>query len=212
MILARLMALATLQQRGYLDGDDWYLHNQFGQSQQRGPDQFWAQVFQPLCQGLALPPDERPLILQSRLRQIPFLPTGPFSPHPLDQRWGQVALPDAAFEPALTWLGDLLAAPNPMATQLPALLEMVVNSHSGLALTTPEPMLMALVDRTLNAALLDQAETLTEQRHDSIEQLLMVVTPNQAKTLLTALGEITLLDPACGSGRVLLVACTRPWS
>ncbi|HIK44035.1 MAG TPA: hypothetical protein IGR64_04010 [Leptolyngbyaceae cyanobacterium M65_K2018_010] len=32
VLLSRLMAAAVLQKRGYLGGDEWYLHNHFGQS------------------------------------------------------------------------------------------------------------------------------------------------------------------------------------
>lgn len=206
VILLRLIAVAALQQRGYLGGDEWYLHNQFGQSQQRGSDSFFTDVLQPLCQqGFVLPPEECPPSLRDRLGTLPFVPTGPFAPTVFDHGWGQRPLPDAVFEPALEWLGDLLMTPDSdLADVLPEVLEAVANGHGGTELITPEPMLMALGDRTLNAIVLDWAADLTGQRYATLESLLMAMTATQAAELLAQLGTITLLDPACGSGRYLL--------
>lgn len=205
VILLRLIAIAALQQRGYLGGDEWYLHNQFGQSQQRGGDCFFTEVLQPLCQqGFGLPPEEWPLSLGDRLGRLPFVPTGPFAATSLDHQWGQRPLPDAAFEPALEWLGDVLMTPSALADLLPEVLEAVVNGHEGPAMVTPEPMLMALGDRTLNATVLDWAADLTGQRPTTVEALLLTIHPPQAADLLARLGTLTLLDPACGSGRYLL--------
>ncbi|TVQ07451.1 MAG: hypothetical protein EA368_14240 [Leptolyngbya sp. DLM2.Bin27] len=210
LLLTRLMAVAALQQQGYLGGDEWYLHNQFGQSQQRGPNQFFAQVLQPLIQqGFTLPTEERAPAFVRRFGALPFVPTGPFRFSGLDQRWGHMPLPDAAFEPALNWLADLAAAPIGLDTGLGVLLEQVVNSHEGPALATPEPLLETLCDRTIHATLLDRAEALTGHRHRNLDQLLAQLSPAEAGTLLGELGQLTLLDPACGSGRFLVAALHR---
>ncbi|NMF82966.1 hypothetical protein [Nodosilinea sp. P-1105] len=205
VLLARLIALVALQRRGFLAADEWYLHNQFGQSQQRGADRFFQDILQPLChQGLGLPLEERSRLIQQQLGPLPFLPTGPFTPGDLDRRWGQLPLGDRAFEPALTWLGDL--APDtatPLVYQLRPLLEAAVNQHSGTSLITPEPGAWALCDRTLKATLLDWAEPLLGYRPPSLENLWLSLSPAQAGALLQRLGQITVLDPACGSGRYL---------
>lgn len=212
LLISRLIAVAALQQRGYLGSDEWYLHNQFGQSQQRDRDRFFAQVLQPLYQqGFTLPAEERPPALQQRLGPLPFVPTGPFRFTTLDQRWGHIPMPDAAFEPALHWLADLaVKAPTGLDGGLGILLEQVVNSYGGTAVTTPEPLLEALCDRTIHATLLDRAEALTGQRHRSTEHLLADLSPPTARLLLSELGQLTLLDPACGSGR-FLVAALNHW-
>ena len=211
LLLTRLIAVAALQQRGYLGGDEWYLHNQFGQSQQRERDVFFAQVLQPLCQqGFTLPADERPPALHQRFGPLPFVPTGPFRFTELDQRWSHVPLPDAAFEPALNWLADLaVAAPTGLDAGLGVLLEQAVNDHDGAAVATPEPLLEALCDRTIHATLLDRAEALIGRRPKSTELLLKDLSPTEAGTLLTELGQLTLLDPACGSGRFLVAALNQ---
>ncbi len=209
LLLARLIAIAALQQRGYLGGDEWYLHNQFGQSQQRGLDGFFPQVLRPLCQqGFTLPAEERSPALQRRFGPLPFVPTGPFRFADLDRRWGHLPLPDAAFEPALNWLADLLeatASPG-LDAGLAVLLEQVVNGRSGAAVYTPEPLLWALGDRAIHATVIDRAEALTGERYPSVDHLLLTIAPAAAGSLLQELGQLTLLDPACGSGRLLVAA------
>lgn len=208
LLMLRLMAVASLQQLGYLGGDEWYLHNQFGQSQQRGADRFFVDILQPLAtHGLALPSEEWPPSLPDRLGPLPFLPRHPFGATELDQRWGQRFLADAAFEPALEWLGDLLMAPaTALGDWLPEILEMAVNAHGGDALVTPVPLLRGVGDRTINALALDLATQGTGQRYGSLADLLLTVPAAAASTLLERWGHISLLDPACGSGRYLRVA------
>ena len=208
LLMLRLIAVAALQQRGYLGGDEWYLHNQFGQSQQRGADRFFVDILQPLAtQGLALPMEEWPRPLRDRLGALPFLPRHPFGTTDLDQRWGTRPLPDDAFEPALEWLGDLLMAPaTSLGDWLPELLEQCVNDRGGPALVTPEPIQTGLLHRTIHALLLDQATQITGQRYTSVEHLLLALPAAAASALLDRLGHLSLLDPACGSGRYLRAA------
>lgn len=56
VLLTRLIALAVLQQRGFLAEDEWYLHNHFGQSQQQGRDCFLRPVPTPLSAGISPTP------------------------------------------------------------------------------------------------------------------------------------------------------------
>lgn len=205
VLLTRLIALAVLQQRGFLAEDEWYLHNHFGQSQQQGRDRFFLDRFQPLCQqGLALPLQEQSAPFQQLMGSLPFIPHGPFHPMPLDQAWGQQSIVDSAFEPALDWLAEGLINAHPsLGASLPMLLEQVVNSHTGAPMVTPEPIWRCLCDRTIHATLLDRAHKLTGQPYGSVDQLLMEIAPHQASLLLEELGHLRLLDPACGSGRYL---------
>jgi len=201
--LCRLVALANLQQRGYLGQDEWFLHNQFGQSQQQGQDLFFKQVLRPLCQqGLTLPIEERPLPVQQRFGLLPFVPTGPFSAHSLDQRWGHLPISDTAFEPVLTWLGNWLLTANPLQ-ELSVLFEWFVNRRTGPALVTPEPVLQALCDRTLSATVLERFAKLGSSSPRTVTGLLMTITPSEASQLLEEMGHLTVLDPACGGGRFL---------
>ncbi|MBD0267157.1 MAG: hypothetical protein ICV77_02575, partial [Cyanobacteria bacterium Co-bin8] len=206
VVLCRLLALAQQQRQGWLDqGDEWYLHNRFGQSQQRGANQFFSEFLQPLWfQGFILPPQERPLLVQE-LGEVPFLPTGPFQPHPLEQQYDQIQIADVAFEAALTWLGDLAesAAPDQILDLLGPLFERFVNQPGDLPLITPEPMLRALCDRTLERCLLQQSQPFAAIPPPSLNDLLMAMAAPNARVLLEQMPSLTILDPACGSGRYL---------
>jgi hypothetical protein len=208
ILLVRLVALAALQQRGYLGEDNWYLQNQFGQSQQRGLDRFFVDCLHPLCHhGLALPAEERPPWLVDRLGHLPFIPQGPCRPGALDLLWGHRPIADAAFEPALLWLGDRLTeAETDLGDHLPQLFEAAVNGSQGATLVTPAPIWWALCDRTLHRTLLDRATLITGATYGSPAQLLFTLDSATAARLLEDLGELTLLDPACGSGRYLRAA------
>ncbi|MBD0335434.1 MAG: hypothetical protein ICV62_08095 [Cyanobacteria bacterium Co-bin13] len=208
VVLCRLLAIVMLQRYRWLDqGDEWYLHNRFGQSQQQGADQFFHGFLQPLWfQGFTLPSQERPLALP--LGDVPFLPTGPFQLHPLEQQYRQIQIADVAFEAALDWLGDLAgsAAPDQVLDLLGPILEQFVNQSGDLPLATPEPMVRALCDRTLEHALLHQSKSLPKVSFPSLDDLLMALTASNARALLELLPNLTILDPACGSGRYLTAA------
>lgn len=208
VILSRLIATVSLQRRGWLDrGDDWFLQNKFGQSQQFGPDRFFREFLQPLWfQGFTLPPTERPLAVQQRLGEIPFLPTSPFQRHPLEHYSPHIQIPDAAFEPILDWLGDVVSAVaiEDLPDFLAPLLEGGINHGEKLPLITPAPLLQALCDRPFHTVLLQRVQSLTQTPASSLEDWLMTVSPAQARPILAALPKLAMLDPACGSGRYLL--------
>lgn len=203
-LLVCLTALLALQQRGWLDhGDDWYLHNKFGQSQQRGTDQFFSHFLRPLAQALSLPPQEREPALQAQIGEVPFLPNGPFQLASATD--SPVQIGDAAFEPALDWLAELAALPPAvMLTQLGPIFEQFINRQVGPALVTPQPVLQALVQRPLAQRLLVLAQPLTGQTFAAVPDLLLQLTPLQAQQLLVQ--PLSVLDPACGCGRYLLAA------
>jgi len=205
MVGARLLVAAALQDRGWLAGDRAYLVNQFGRSQQRGPDRFYAEVLRPLGQALALPPQERSPTLLRQLGTVPFLPTGP-ALHPLELQARPLALPDAAFEPWLLWLDSLLAAPAAWAWQLPRVLEGWLAGPTGL--TTPEPVLHALCHGSLHQyslEALDHGTSLAAQWLD--------LSAAEAAALAAHLGNLSWVDPACGSGRYVVATLgqLRSW-
>jgi hypothetical protein len=209
-LLLRLIAMTALQQRQWLTTDPWYLHNQFGRSQQQGENRFFADVWQPLCQqGLSLPFSERPLAVQQSFGSLPFLPTGPFQSNALDQKWGHLPISDAAFEPALAWLGDvLMATTEDMALEdlLLPLLERGITPGGEVAVAPAASVVQELCDRSLHQRLLDCANGLGHGDYPSLSALMMTLSPTAAGSLLTELGEFVILDPACGSGRYLVTA------
>lgn len=208
--LGRLIATVTLQRNGWLDrGDEWYLHNKFGQSQQQSPNHFFQEWLAPLWfRGLVLPPQERPLAVQQQFGDVPFVPTGPFQSHSLEQHYGTIGIVDAAFETALEWLGDLAETvpPHQLPSFFSPLFEQFINAQGDLPLVTPVPIVEALCDRTLQAHLLDNGQSYLEDPAASWEDLLMTLPAAAAKSLLEQAANLALLDPACGSGRYLVSA------
>ena len=204
-LLGRVTAGAALQQRGWLEADEWYLQNRFGQSLQRGGDRFFQEVLQPLWfQGLTLPPWERPQRLMAQLGEAPFLAPGLFQHCALDEVFSQTLIPDAAFEPLLGWLGDLANSPKGLRRSLIPCAEAWVNSRRGPPLTTPMAILRSLVSRLLEPLALNRVSGAISGQFATVVELLLHLSPAQAHQLLAALLSLTLLDPACGSGRYLI--------
>ncbi|MEL6815042.1 MAG: DNA methyltransferase, partial [Cyanobacteria bacterium J06598_3] len=125
LTLRRLILVQSLQQRGWLAGDTWYLQTRFGQALQQGKDLFFRGCLQPLYKSLAMPAMERPLPLQNNVGDVPFL--GPlFDSHRLEQQYGAIAIYDQPFEEILGWLSEQANAEllNPwMSRELGHLLE-----------------------------------------------------------------------------------------
>ncbi len=218
VVLLRLLTVAMLQQRGWL-GDRWYLQNQFGQSLQQGAQQFFLTVWQPLCfDGLADLGHNPAVGLGRGLKYL----GGPFLPHALERQAAQqggLGIADEPFAAILDWLGHEswqfspeLPSDNQTIT-LPVLadvLESWVNQQAGLAYVTPQPVVTYLCDRTLNQCLLQQINAVTAQPVSQLGQFLQNPDPPTSLWLLNSLlPRLAVLDPACGSGKLLLALLQR---
>lgn len=218
VVLLRLLTVALLQQRGWL-GDRWYLQNQFGQSLQRGAQQFFLTVWQPLCfDGLANLEDNAALGFGRGLKDL----GGPFLPHVLERQAAQqggLGIADEPFAAILDWLGhdswqfsSALPSDNQTIT-LPVLadvLESWVNQQTGLPYVTPQPVITYLCDRTINQCLLQQINAVTPQPVSQLSQFLQQPDAQTSAWLLhSLLPRLAVLDPACGSGKLLLALLQR---
>lgn len=256
LLVNRLLLIYDLQVAGFLgQGDRWYLHSQLGYCQQRQPDSFYRQFWQPLChQGLGLPVVERPLPVQSLLGQVPYLGCRLFQRHTLEQQYSALDVPDAPWEWCLGWLAeqtwqrDFASEVEPgtiTRVTLAAAWESLTVGQTGKAIASSPVQLRATCDRTLDAYIL---QAWRSQRHDAIpaepsigqakapaeaeprpvsskpeaggqftsstpdtlDALMANLDAPTCHLLVTAvLPELTLLDPACGSGRLLLMALER---
>ncbi|ASC73421.1 hypothetical protein XM38_043880 [Halomicronema hongdechloris C2206] len=205
-LICRLILLYGLQRRGWLGDDEWYLQNQYGQSQQRGRDRFFHQVLQPLCyQGLLRSPQGRPAPWRSHLRQLPAISLGLFQPSPLEQQYPSLQIPDAAFEPLLEWLGDLPPGEGLPLDLLGQVFEAFVTAQTqGTPTVTAAAVAQHLCDRTLLPLLQQKAETLFPDRFHHWADVLMQADSSLARALLAI--PPALVDPACGAGTYLLTA------
>ena len=224
IVMGRLLLIYDLQVAGFLaQGDRWYLHNQLSFSTTQQPDTFFKGFLQPLChQGLGLPELERPQALQMRIGNVPYLGSQLFQVHSLEQHYPQLDLPDEPLEQFLGWLAEYpwqrtygsLDKSSPVISRwtLAAAYEYIITVQTGKATISTVKALEGICRTTVDAHLLQ----LLHQHIDGNEEISSVTTllthmntPICERLVKKGLPEITVLDPACGSGRFLLMALER---
>ncbi len=207
VLLQRLIIIHILQRRGFLDGDIWYLHNHLGAKQQQQANVFFRQVLQPLfAQGFSLPGLERPRRM-SWVGQIPYL-GDVFYTHPLERRYTNIDIVDAPFEAILVWFESPLwqrVSRSWLASTVGFAFEQILTK-------TPHDSQesIAHVYGGYCDLLIDQFM----RRHLGIESgpavpdfwdLLFCGQVEHLRQLIqTTLPQFSVLDPACGSGTLLL--------
>ena len=150
---------------------------------------------------------------------MPYLNGGVFQPHPLDQRYPQIAIVDQPFEQILEWFGDytwhLSEEPSGDANEinlavLIQVFERYINAkHEGGYYTPPE-IVAYLCDRTLEPFILNQLNAVSTKAFDHLEDGLLQLDASDCQQLVdNILPGLSLLDPACGSGRFLKAALKR---
>ena len=148
----------------------------------------------------------------------PFLNGGLFEETELDQR-DDITVPDAAVEPVLRELFDrfnfTVMESTPFDIEVavdPEMLgkvfeELVTGRHESGAFYTPRPVVSFMCREALKGFLEDRDTGLSSE---AIEQFVDqrstsgITTVNAARAISNALDEITVVDPACGSGAYLL--------
>lgn len=224
ILLCRLLLIYDLQVAGLLPGGDrWYLHNQLGAHPATAAGSFFQTFLQPLChQGFSLSPAARPPALERQMGDVPYLSSRLFEAHPIEQRSPQLDLPDESLEQFLGWLaeqswqrdGQASADANATATMtrtsLAAAWEgLLADPAEKLAPTAPA-QLDHICQRTLDAHILAAIATQTDQIYPSLSALLAALSDDLCHRLVnTVLPPLSILDPACGSGRFLLMALER---
>ncbi|MGD1909003.1 MAG: DNA methyltransferase [Leptolyngbyaceae cyanobacterium] len=212
VLLNRLLLLHGLQRSGWLGkGDDWYVQNLLGQSR----DRCYRQTLKPLLyQGLGLPERERPLAIHSQFGSLPYLGSVLFAPHPLEADYPQLDLPDEPFEIILAWLAEQDWAWQTPEEEVPHILnpgrlavafEALINGQTGKPQGSTPEQLAELGDRSIHAYILAELQRRTGQAFASMDALEAALTDELGESLGQILPEITVLDPACGSGRFLLM-------
>ena len=217
-LLIRLIFVYLLQRHGFLDnGDEWYLQNKLGQSQYRGLDRFFPDFLQILFrQGFALPEIERPAPVRELIGNVKYINGGLFQPHPIEQRYAQITLPDQPFEQIFEWFGDytwyLSEEPSGCSNEinlgvLTQVFERYINAKTAGAYHTPLEIVEYLCDRTVKPFILKRLNALSPTTFENLEDGLLQLDASSCRQLLDEiLPELSLLDPACGSGRFLQMA------
>ncbi|MEG5049022.1 MULTISPECIES: Eco57I restriction-modification methylase domain-containing protein [unclassified Microcoleus] len=235
VLLNRLMFVYFLQRKGFIDNQKlMYLQEKLAESKQRGTDLFYSQFLKTLFfDGFAKPLDLREEGVKELIGDVKYLNGGLFLEHPIEQNYPNIAIPDAAFEKifklfaAYSWnLDDTVGGKeneiNPAV--LGYIFEKYINQKAFGAYYTRPEITEYLCDRTINKLILDRVNQSLNSSNSSsplskggwggssphfetITELLTNLDANLCRSLLTEiLPNLTLLDPACGSGAFLVAA------
>lgn len=231
VLLNRLMFIYFLQRKHFLDnGREFYLQDKLAECKKVvGENKYYAVFLKSLFfEGFAKPEHERSAEARKLLGSIKYLNGGLFLPHAVEQANPDIRIPDSAFENLLglfqrySWnLNDTPAGKDDEINPdvLGYIFEKYINfvsNHSqkdfGAYYTRPE-ITEYLCERTIYKLVLDKVNTpgipgvLTARNFDSMAELLLNLDATLCRQLLLEiLPELSLLDPACGSGAFLVAA------
>ncbi len=221
VLLNRLMFIYFLQRKFFLDsGDERYLQNKLDQSKKSGKDRYYAVFLNALFfEGFAKPETQRSEPAKKLLGKIKYLNGGLFLPHAIEEENKNIRIPDIAFENILklferySWnLNDTPAGKadeiNPDV--LGYIFEKYINQKEFGAYYTRPEITEYLCEQTIYKLVLDRiniAQTSANSpKFYSIAELLLNLDAPICRRLLEILPQLSLLDPACGSGAFLVAA------
>lgn len=227
ILLNRLMFIYFLQRKHFInDGDASYLQNKLEESKRRGRDRYYSEFLQALFfEGFARPEEDRSPEIRTLLGKIKYLNGGLFLPHQVEARWTDITIPDRAFENLFalfsrySWnLNDTPGGEdneiNPDV--LGYIFEKYINQKAFGAYYTRPEITEYLSEHTIDPLILRKINSpgipgvLPPTHFDSLADLLMNLNSSLCKELLTkVLPDLSILDPACGSGAFLVAAMKR---
>ncbi|HET7712426.1 MAG TPA: N-6 DNA methylase [Thermoanaerobaculia bacterium] len=212
LILSRLLFLQFVQVKGWLNGERRFLVDRLERCMESNEEYFTA-VIQPLFFGCLNTPAERRDERARALGRIPYLNGGLFEPSAFERRYPHLRVKNSLMRDIIEELFERFSFsvdesdsagvhidPEMLGKVFESLMEAEERAASGSFYTPKE-----IVDDLAGAAI---AEWLSEGdavlRRRLIGIALPGVHPTLARSLLEKLQQITVLDPACGSGAFLL--------
>jgi hypothetical protein len=213
VILNRLMFIYFLQFKGFVDGNPNYLRDKLdGFESGDFYQDFLTLLF---FEGFAKAAPNRSTATQKLLGDIRYLNGGLFLEHRIEQEY-EISIENEAFDRTLTlfekYSWNLDDAPGGNDDEIrPEVLgyifEKYINQKEFGAYYTRPEITEYLCDRTINKLILDRVKTEKGQQFESIEELLFNLDGDLCLVLLEKiLPNLSLLDPACGSGAFLVAA------
>ncbi|MFM7279086.1 MAG: Eco57I restriction-modification methylase domain-containing protein, partial [Microcystis aeruginosa] len=218
VILNRLMFVYFLQRKGFIDNDFNYLQNQFQASQRRGENLFYRQFLQTLFfQAFAKPEYQRDATVTALVGKVKYLNGGLFLQHPLENIYQNICIDDQAFENILdlfsrySWnLDDTPGGSDDEINPdvLGYIFEKYINQKAFGAYYTRPEITEYLCDRTINKWIVERSNQLYPRKQfASISELLINLDSPLCQLLIEdILPQLSILDPACGSGAFLVAA------
>ena len=224
VLLNRMMFIYFLQKKGFLDGGRHdYLRAKLEQTNLSGADRYFDCFLRPLFfEGFAKPADERSAAVKQVLGDIRYLNGGLFLPHKVELMYPTLRVPDVAFENVLalferySWnLNDTPGGKDDEINPdvLGYIFEKYINQKAFGAYYTRLEITEYLCEQTIYRLILDKVNSpelpgiAPAREFESIEDLLLKLdAPLCRMLLLQVLPDISVLDPACGSGAFLVAA------
>ena len=216
---SRLLFLSFLQAKGWLNGDRGFLANRFDECMAAGGG-FHQRVMLPLFFGTLNTPVRRRAAAARAFGAVPFLNGGLFSKTPLERRHARARFSDEALGELFSQLlgayrftareeqehwSEVAIDPEMLGRAFESLMAARERRVSG-AFYTPQPLVMHVADHALVAAL--RSSTLSADllagalRGDELPL-------SVASDLRERLRDLSVLDPACGSGAFLVYLLER---
>jgi hypothetical protein len=216
---SRLLFLAFLQAKGWLDGDRAFLVNQFDECMAHSGG-FHQKVMLPLFFGTLNTPIRHRAAVARRFGSIPFLNGGLFCRTALERRHAGARFSDESLGELF---GQLLGAyrftaredhrqwsevaidPEMLGRAFESLMAARERRVSG-AFYTPQALVAHVADHALTFALAGPGIS----RDDVVSALEgTALSPERSVALAEQLKVLTVLDPACGSGAFLVYLLER---
>ena len=216
ILFNRLVTLYFLQRRGDLDGGDrHYLEHKLGQSQLRGENRFFGEFLSALFfEGLGKPELLRNDTARGFIGEIPDWNGSLFRLHSLERQYPDIAISDRAFEELFEWFGsyewhlhDDISDGEITPELWGYAWEGYVNRDRLGGYFTPPEIAEYLCDRSVGKAIVDGVNRRCDRAFEDFEELVVHLDSHICGELVrNILPELSVLDPACGSGSLLLAA------
>lgn len=223
LTISRLLFLAFLQQKGWLDGNPHFLRHLCERAKGEG-GRLYREVLVPLFfQALNRRPQERPEAAR-RLGQLPFLNGGLFEPYPVERRYPRLDAPDENFLRIVLDIleryrfsvqedtpldHDAAVDPEMLGKVFEGLMHAGTRAATG-AFYTPSPVVATVVNEAIAAYLQEKAQLARSVARALVRAGETEGLDAQARArALEAIASMRILDPAAGSGAFLLAALQR---
>lgn len=217
LLLSRLLFLYFLQQKGWLDGGHRFIRASF-EREAGGGSAFHSRVLDPLFFDCLSTPGVRRPARARALGTIPYLNGGLFARSAFEERNRRLALPDILWREVLDETFERFSFcadegdeegvhidPEMLGRVFEALMESGERAESG-TFYTPRPLVDRLVADAISTWCADGDRELAARLRARLEGVHDAIGRHEASGLLAKLREITVIDPACGSGAFLLSA------
>ncbi|MCI0336010.1 MAG: putative DNA binding domain-containing protein [Acidobacteria bacterium] len=221
VLLYRLMFIYFLQAKHFINnGETKYLQNRLQESQKRSTNRYYAGFLKALFfEGFAKPENERSPEARALLGQIKYLNGGLFIEHRIETDNPGIQIPDVAFENLFglfdrySWnLDDTPGGKDDEISPdvLGYIFEKYINQKAFGAYYTRPEITEYLCEQTVYQLILgrlaDGSLPGPERRFETMGDVLLHLDADLCRKLQQILRELSILDPACGSGAFLVAA------